>query len=299
MPRVSVIIPTYNRAHCIERALKSVQSQTLQDYEVLVCDDASSDETRSLVGAMAAADSRIQLLCLSKNSGAGAARNLGMQAAVGEYIALLDSDDEWFPEKLGLQVEVMDAQPPEVGVCFCGGVIIKNGNTARPVQYMPRKSWEHETFRKFVLHDIPFLTPTVMFRRACLKTSGLMTPEMRRQEDAEFLLRLFASYGLVVVPGVYARVHLEVRRTAGHYEALNAAVPYHLRHDDMIRRRLGRWPELRGRCAHLMNVLCAAIEEQRWPEARRWAWRRMLAFPILMPSDAKRLMTACLARWMR
>jgi succinoglycan biosynthesis protein ExoO len=98
--RVSVIIPAFNAAGSIERALQSIFSQSLTDWEIIIIDDASTDETRSIVAAQAARNSRIKLLVQSANEGVSAARNAGMAAATGDWIALLDADDAFMPDRL-------------------------------------------------------------------------------------------------------------------------------------------------------------------------------------------------------
>lgn len=100
MTRVSVLIPAYNAAPCIGRAIASVLAQTEQRFEILVVDDASSDATASLVEAAAARDGRIRLLRTGRNGGPGAARNMGLAHASGEWIAPLDADDRLLPGRL-------------------------------------------------------------------------------------------------------------------------------------------------------------------------------------------------------
>src|SRR5262249_44002403 len=95
---VSVVIPAYDRAHTIERALSSVRRQSHSPLEILVVDDASSDTTREVVGRID--DSRIRVLGLERNHGPAGARNAGVAAAKGRWIAFLDSDDEWAETKL-------------------------------------------------------------------------------------------------------------------------------------------------------------------------------------------------------
>ena len=102
MPLVSVIIPTYNRAHTIARALKSVFAQTFSDYEVIVVDDGSTDNTKVIVDEF----SNITFI-KQENLGVSAARNSGIKASKGKYIALLDSDDEWEAHKLQLQIDYL------------------------------------------------------------------------------------------------------------------------------------------------------------------------------------------------
>ncbi len=105
MPKVSVIIPTYNRAATLAAAISSVLNQTEKDLEVLVCDDGSTDNSREIVMALANFDNRVKWLELGYNSGLPAVpRNLGIKQASGEWLAFLDSDDEWLPEKLSQQL---------------------------------------------------------------------------------------------------------------------------------------------------------------------------------------------------
>ena len=98
---VSVIIPTYNRGPLIGRAIASVLNQTYKDIEVLVIDDASTDYTETVVDSIK--DERLHYYKLEKNGGACRARNVGISKAQGEYIAFLDSDDEWMSNKIELQ----------------------------------------------------------------------------------------------------------------------------------------------------------------------------------------------------
>ena len=101
-PLVSVVIPTHNRAHLLGRALWSVQRQTMPDFEIIVVDDGSDDHPASVVAALE--DPRIRVVTLTARAGCPAARNRGIEAARGEFIAFLDSDDEWLPTKLGRQI---------------------------------------------------------------------------------------------------------------------------------------------------------------------------------------------------
>ena len=296
MPKVSVITPTYNRESCVTRALRSVQNQTLQDFEILICDDASTDSTRDIVRTHQESDDRIRLLCLSENLGPGAARNLGMRAAQGKYISFLDSDDEWLPDKLARQVETMDSAPPEIRVCFCGAKIIKNGNISKTVICLPDKAWERDTFRKYVMERIEVITSTVLFRRTCLAKSGLMVPEMRVNEDAEFILRLFLHFGLAVIPEPLAVYHLVVSPNSRQvYGLMQTALPYQLRHFEQIRQQAGYWAAVTHRSTRHRNMLTAAIRERRWHEAGRDLWQRLRVFPMLWPSELMLIIKAFLS----
>lgn len=113
--KVSAIIPTHNAAAFIAETLKSAQTQTLDGIEIIVVDDASTDNTVSLVRDIAAADKRVKLIRLSHNQGVAVARNTGVQQATGQYVAFLDADDQWLPDKLAIQVAFMDAHHAKLG----------------------------------------------------------------------------------------------------------------------------------------------------------------------------------------
>jgi glycosyltransferase involved in cell wall biosynthesis len=115
---VSVIIPAYNEAATVERTISSVLNQTYSDLEVLVVDDGSTDETAALVRRMADLDHRIKLL-QKANGGLVSARNCGIAHAQGEFIALLDADDLWHPEKIRKQLKVLRSRADRVGLVYC------------------------------------------------------------------------------------------------------------------------------------------------------------------------------------
>ena len=105
---VSIITPSYNCADYIADTIKSIQAQTYTDWELLITDDCSTDNSRQIIQDFAEKDPRIRLLCLEKNSGAGTARNNSISEAKGRYIAFCDSDDRWTPEKLEKQIRFME-----------------------------------------------------------------------------------------------------------------------------------------------------------------------------------------------
>src|SRR5688572_2235335 len=118
MPNVSVIIPTHNRAESVFNAVTSVIKQTLEDIEIIVVDDASNDNTAEALARLR--DKRIRFIRHEMNKGGAAARNTGILNCKSDYIAFLDDDDEWLPEKLAKQMAVLLASPPEVGCVYTG-----------------------------------------------------------------------------------------------------------------------------------------------------------------------------------
>ena len=125
-PTVSVIIPTYNRAHLIDRSIQSVLNQTYQDFELIVVDDRSTDNTEDIIRQFREKDKRIKYIKHDKNKGGSAARNTRIKNSVGKYIVFQDSDDEWFPEKLEKQMKIFETASLEVGVVYTGFWRIKD-----------------------------------------------------------------------------------------------------------------------------------------------------------------------------
>lgn len=134
-PLVSVIMPAYNSGALISRALRSVQDQSCPDWEVLVIDDASWDDTAARVADIAGADPRIRLMTHGRNQGAAAARNTGISAAQGRYIAFLDSDDAWLPDKLRQQLALMDRK----GAALCYGAFWRDFGTRQRCVRVPEQ----------------------------------------------------------------------------------------------------------------------------------------------------------------
>lgn len=124
MPTVSVVIPTYNRAEAVQRTLDSVLEQTFEDFEAIVVDDASDDDTVEVIEAYD--DPRVTLLQHETNRGGSVARNTGIDAAEGSYLAFLDSDDEWRPRKLERQVETLERRGDEWVAAYCGVEMVRD-----------------------------------------------------------------------------------------------------------------------------------------------------------------------------
>lgn len=117
-PSVSVVLPTFNRAEYLGRAVASVLAQTVSDIELIVVDDASSDGTAEYLNSLARQDGRIRVLTNARSKGGGGARNVGIAASRGQWVAFLDDDDEWIPEKLQIQLAKLAANTAAIA-CSC------------------------------------------------------------------------------------------------------------------------------------------------------------------------------------
>lgn len=118
-PLVSVVIPTYNRADVVGRAINSALAQSHSNLEIIVADNASSDDTAEIVNSIT--DKRVKFIRHDVNKGPGASRNTGLRNSTGDYIAFLDSDDEWLPEKVTSQLEVFKKEGDRIGMVFTNG----------------------------------------------------------------------------------------------------------------------------------------------------------------------------------
>jgi glycosyltransferase involved in cell wall biosynthesis len=196
-PTVSVIIPTYNRAHLIGRAIQSVLDQTYPDFEIIVVDDASTDNTKEVISEFQNGDERIRYIRLDNNKGGAAARNTGINAAQGVYIAFQDSDDEWFPDKLRKQMTLFTTAPKEVGVVYTGFWRIENGNKI----YIPW-SWvikKNGNVHKELLNGNFITTQSIVTRKECLEKAGMFDESLPRLQDWELAIRLSLYYHFMCI----------------------------------------------------------------------------------------------------
>ena len=215
-PRVSVVVPTYNRARLLPGAIESALDQTFDDLEVIVADDGSDDSTEQVASAFG---DRVQLLKLPHSGKPAAARNAALGAARGELVALLDSDDAWLPEKLERQLELLDRRP-EVGlVCTNAWVIDANGRRGDRTYLDGRAGAEGRVL--VPLLDTNFvIASTVLVRRGLVDEAGGFSEEplLRAVEDYDLWLRL-----AVVTRFAYLPTPLALYRE--HAGAIRGTVP--------------------------------------------------------------------------
>lgn len=208
---VSVVIPTYNRQRLLERALASVQAQTLPPAEVIVVDDGSSDGTAEWV---AAEHPRVILLRSDANQGPAAARNRGITAAREKWLAFLDSDDEWRPEKLRRQMEAL-AREPEARICHGDEIWIRRGRRVNPRRRHAKSGgW---IFRRCL--PLCVISPSaVLIHRDVFERVGLFDPALPACEDYDLWLRITPRYRVLFVDEPLVVKH------GGHPDQLSRAV---------------------------------------------------------------------------
>ena len=221
MPTVSVIIPTHNRAQFIQRAIASVLTQSHSDLEVIVVDDASKDDTVRIVADYARKDARVRLVRHDQQKGAQAARNAGIRAAQGEWIAFLDSDDQWLPDSLALRLRV--AKEKAVQVVHSDCYVLDPGSATPELSV-------GTPMQGYVYNEIlriwgPMYQSLLVSREALIKI-GLLDDSIVSQQEWDTAIRLGKHYEFAFVAEptfVYDRRHeggisKDVLRKAKGYE---------------------------------------------------------------------------------
>ena len=200
IPKVSVVIPTCNRPHTLRRAINSVLKQTFSDLELIVVDDASDlDTARQLIAEISVADPRVSYIRRECRGGAAAARNTGIEAARGEFIAFQDDDDEWLLNKLASQLALFERLGPDC--VLVGGGLLRYVPNANPKVYkwpvVEGEPWVDA--RRYIEGHTAFIQ-TVLARRVAVQALGGFNPEVPISEDYEFGLRILERGRMATVP---------------------------------------------------------------------------------------------------
>ncbi len=214
MVKVSVMIPTYNNAHFVGEAIQSVLDQTFNDFEIIVVDDGSTDNTDKVVSNFQ--DHRIRYI-RQEHGGASAAQNTAIKVARGEYFSGLGSDDIWLPEKLALEVRVLDTNP-DIGL-VCSDAYIMDNRTGNILG----RRWHDKSFHncinpekaakqplKELLTRGCFITPqAILVRHKIFEQVGLFDESLITHEDWDLFVRIVNRYSIktIDIPLVKIRAH--------------------------------------------------------------------------------------------
>ena len=190
-PLVSVIIPTYNRGWAIKEAVDSVLAQDFTDFELIVVDDGSTDNTQDILNSY-----KEDIIVLHQgNKGVSAARNRGIASASGQYIAFLDSDDLWLPQKLSTQVDFFNANP-EALICQTEEKWIRNGIFVNPKK-------RHRKLSGNIFEQSLYLclvSPSaVMMKRSLFEKAGMFDETLSACEDYDMWLRVSCRYPVYLI----------------------------------------------------------------------------------------------------
>lgn len=189
MPQVSVIVPTYNSAQYISEAIDSVFNQTYEDWEIIVVDDGSTDNTKEVLRKYS---SKIGYF-YQENKGPSSARNKGIKSAKGKYIAFLDADDMWMPEKLKLQMDVISKEP-SIGLVSCDGYIIDMDGVIQKQITKRRYLNKKKLLDDLLFRNVIGATPSLLVRKECFHVVGLFDETLAVGEDRDMWLRICRRY---------------------------------------------------------------------------------------------------------
>lgn len=274
VPTVSVIIPTFNRAGCIARAIDSVLAQTYRDREIIVVDDGSTDNTMQVLENYAE-----RIRCIRQdNAGVSAARNAGLRAAQGEWVAFLDSDDTWLPSKLAVQMDLVERTGTEV--CFTS-VVQVDETRERPVQGVCSDTVFQEPLDLLlVLRVVPYVQSMVAKTRFLRKLGGF-NELLRVAEDTDLIYRMAFKSAFAYVGSPLVRMdRTEGRNGLANREAM-ASPEYLQAHTEIISLAYFRCfnkpkvfrQHLRDMLGHFLSLRALnCCINQSSKEARAWAW---------------------------
>ena len=177
MPKISVIIPTYNRSDVLPRAINSVLNQTCQDFEIIVADDGSNDNTKSIVIKLQKKDNRIKYFYQENSGGPAKPLNLGIKNSIGEYITFLGGDDEFAPTYLEELLEPFIITNNKVDITSCGGKIPKYKNI------------DGANIIKTALSHKPIIAGIMFFKRQLIDKVGFYDEKLKIAEDTDLCIR--------------------------------------------------------------------------------------------------------------
>jgi glycosyltransferase involved in cell wall biosynthesis len=197
-PLVSIILPTFNRAGVLHRAIQSVLDQSYERFELIVIDDGSTDETCDVVTAFG--DTRVRYIGLTENVGSSQARNRALELAGGDIIAFQDSDDLWRPGKLAAEVSALTASADRVGVCVCSYRHLMDGKT-RVVTHRPGEVDGDEVIRRHLMGEA-FSTQTLTIKKTAMESVTGFDVSLPCRQDWELCLRLAEKWSFVFISDV-------------------------------------------------------------------------------------------------
>lgn len=281
MPRVSVVIPTHNRPDFLRAAISSVLHQTFEDFELVIVDDASETNTLEVVDSFH--DRRLKLIRHENRKGGSAARNTGIVNSRGAYVAFLDDDDEWLPEKLRLQVDLLQNSPARVGIVYSGYLAVER---ATGEVWDVRRPTRKGDLSEQLLQDNWVGSPSsVLARRECFQNAGLFDESLPSFQDYDLWIRISRTFLIDCISEPLFRFNCHGNRIWTNLEALDQGT-------DMMLSKYGHTGVARRNFSYRYLYLgvrhCEAGESIRGRQALRKAIS-------LHPLEARHYFNLCLS----
>ena len=211
---VSIILPTYNRAHMVGNAIESVLAQSYTEFELLIIDDGSTDHTEQVVASYN--DKRISYYRMQENGGQSKARNCGIQMAKYDYLAFEDSDDLWRPEKLEVQMNVIKNVASDVGMVYhkFRYDLGEGRSMTLPGQKITLENKSGDIYRQLLWDNLVGM-PTILIKKECVEAAGGMDESLHCLEDYDFALRIAKKYKAIFLDEIYVDANYSVTGVSG------------------------------------------------------------------------------------
>lgn len=211
---VSIILPTYNRGNIIPKAIVSVLRQSYTNFELLIIDDGSTDQTEQVVESYN--DKRICYYRMQENGGQSKARNCGMQMAKYDYVAFEDSDDLWRPEKLEAQMNAIMNAASDVGMVYhkFRYDLGEGRSMTLPDHKIPLENKSGDIYRQLLWDNLVGM-PTVLIKKECVEAVGGMDESLHCLEDYDFALRIAKKYKAIFLDEIYVDANYSVTGVSG------------------------------------------------------------------------------------
>ena len=217
MPKVSVIIPTYNGEKYIREAIDSVLAQSYEDFEIVVVDDGSADNTKEVLDKY---EAQIKYI-YQENQGRSAARNRGVKESTGEYIAFLDADDLWEVDKLMLQMAYFEKNS-NLGLIYSDALSVRDREVLVPSLFRERRPYAGRCFDKLLYENfIP--TQTVIVKKMVFEAVGGFDESIEVSEDYDLWLKILKKYEISYIDKVLARYRLHNNNVSQDIEKMSLA----------------------------------------------------------------------------
>jgi glycosyltransferase involved in cell wall biosynthesis len=266
-PLVSVVIPAYNAERFIERTLNSALRQTYRRLEIIIIDDGSTDATCAIARSLIAGDDRVRIISVP-NGGVANARNIGIEAATGPFVAFLDADDLWHPTKVELQVASLTNGPDsDAAAAYARHRVIDVDDrviSTAGVFVCDGYAFARDLYGKFIGNG-----STLLVRRETALAVGGFEPSWAARgiggcEDLDFELKILAKHPIVAIPRFLVGYRVFQGNMSSNKLRMAKAIVATVEHHIRLNPQIPEWAALKARAATCQHALCLLLAERRW-----------------------------------
>jgi len=270
MPLVSVVIPTYNRVRFVGGAIESVLAQSFRDFEIVVVDDCSSEDTEAVIKKFPTGT--VRYIRHNRQRGGAAARNTGITECSGEFVAFLDDDDEWYPEKLTRQMQIMLSAPAEVGGVYTGYFIVDRRTNGIRGQIVPTD--RGDLSETLLAGNCIGGTSSMLMRRSCFEKVGLFDERLPSFQDYDLWIRAARKYQFECVREPMLKYYMHADKIWTNSNALIQGL-------ELMLRKYGHAPAFRRKCAsYYLSLGVQYCEAKQFEPGRRALMRALRLNPL-------------------